>query len=394
MAVTSTEPNSWWRHLSLTAFVAALLMAALAVPLVISTLGGFGERGAGDAGSPVLYVSAPLEGQDAGISSAALEEIRGLAGVSEVAVDLRANISAADEGTWDATMFATRPWLMPPGVQAGELTGNDVVLPEELGGTDMTAYVGKDLSIGYTRGTSKNEATIAEGVVHVVGTYPASWTGYAPRAVLAHADFVAEIFGARYGLSAEEVMDREGVPGAWVQVNPADSAAVEAALTDLGYDVDRDQVRPLFQQVASLPPGLAGVTVLMAALLATQIFQVVRASIAGRAKDFDLLRMRGHDTADIRKLVTRDAVSSVTAGTLIGVVVGAVIAWPLTKLIMPAELALASAPVLPIIGCLLAIAAGLALFAALAAFLSAGWITRGARVALHSGGAMLSPRRK
>lgn len=394
MAATSTEQNSWWRHLSLTAFIAALLMAVLAVPLVIFARGGFEERGAGDAASPLLYVSAPLEGTDVGMSSAALEEIRSLAGVSEVAVDLQANISAADEGTWDATMYAARPWLMPPGVQADELTGNEVVLPEELGGTDMTAYVGKDLSIGYTRGASKNEGTIAEGVVHVVGTYPASWTGYGPRAVLANADLVAEIFGARYGLSAEEVMDREGVPGAWVQVNAADSAAVEAALADLGYDVDRDQVRPLFQQVASLPLGLAAVTVLMAALLATQIFQVVRSSIAGRAKEFDLLRMRGHDTADIRKLITRDAVSSVTAGALIGVVVGAVIAWPLTKLIMPAELVPASAPVLPIVACLLAIAAGLALFAAVAAFLSAGWIARGSRAALHSEAPMISPRRR
>ncbi|MDO5724568.1 MAG: ABC transporter permease [Flaviflexus sp.] len=382
--------SQWWRlslrrgfsaakRLGLTAFLAALLISALALPILIFTQGVSEASGGNQSQLNVISVSPSPDSPDTGIPSAAVEEIRGVDGVADVVIDLSATISAAEDGMWDASAHVARPWLMPPGVETVKLTGNEVVMPSELDGTDMTAFVGEDLRVGYTRAVSADKGTLDELVVRVVDTYPATWTGYGPKAALASQDLVIELYGARYALTKDEVMNREGVPGVWVQTNGADDVdPVLATLTDMGYDViaERDRAGALPGLLAAFPLVLTAVSVGMVALLATQIFQAVRSSISGRAGEFGLLRMRGYGTADIRKLITLEVVSGVAGGALIGVLVGSVAGWFLAGVVTPEEFGMARMPILAISSCLLALLAGICLLALLAALVSSARINR------------------
>lgn len=343
---------AWWRlslrrgfssarQLFATALLAGLLVSALGVPVFLVAR-AVAEQQAG-AGSQLntLRVETPAASLDSGITTATLAGMAQIPGVSAVVVDLKATIYGAGDQTWDANIQVIRPWLPPPGVTTQQLTGDQVIVPDVIDGVAMTSLLGTSVPITYVRGTGQSTGEQAGGQVRIVGTYPATWSGYGPDAVLGSQELVVKLYAARYAQQPSEVLERSGVSGAWVQVyDQSQVEPVGRALRAQGFDVtsERDRLGALPGLLASFPVILAAVAVGMAVLLSVQILQSVRVGLEQRAREFGLLRMRGYRVADVRRLVTLEVVSSVTFGAVVGVLAGAGVGLWLAAKLTPKEL--------------------------------------------------------
>jgi len=377
---------TWWRlslrrgfssarQLFSTALLAALLVSALGVPVFLVSR-AVSEQQAG-AGSQLntLRVEMPAASADSGITAGTLDGISELPGVSDVVIDLKTAIYGAGDETWDASLQVARPWLLPPGATTRHLTGDQVIVPDLVDGVSMSSRVGASLPITYTRGTGQSTGEQVAGEVQVVGTYPASWSGYGQDAVLGCQELVVRLYAARYAQQPSEVLQQSGVGGAWVQVD--DQAHMEPVMTTLraqGFDVtaERDRLGALPGLLASFPLILAAVGFGMGLLLSVQILQSVRGSLEQRSREFGLLRMRGYSVSDIRRLVTLEVVSSVTFGALVGAAIGMAVGLWLTTALAPKELAgplnvSSMLAALPVLGLIVVVLVGIALAFALSA---------------------------
>ena len=343
--------TGWWllslrrgfssaRQLFLIALIAGILITALGVPIVLVSSAVAAQQAGAGSQLNTLKVDVPAT-QTAGINAEVLDWMAQLPGVSGVVIDLSAAIYGDGDEAWDASVHVIRPWLLPPGITDHRLEADQVIVPDHIDGVAMAPYVGKTLPISYVRATGESTGEQQAGTVEVVGTYPAGWSGYGQKAVLAGQDLVVKLYAARYAQNPVEVLEQAGVSGAWVQAEDETQLdGIISAIQEKGFDVvaERDRLGALPGLLAVFPLFLTVVGVAMSLLLLNQIMHSIKVGLDWRAKEFGLLRMRGYRVADIRRLVTLEIISGVSLGALVGAAIGAAAGLWLTGALTPKEL--------------------------------------------------------
>ncbi len=312
-----------------------IVLAAISYQ-VVAALGQVNEQTT-SAGvlSQIEVMPETSESTDGGITAQMLTDLRALPDVERVSVDAEIGVYAADGSTWASTLRPVNLANLPPGITVAPGAGLDpigVIVPVAIEGEALSVTPGSDLTVAFTQMTAPGRGELAERTLKVVGTYDPAWLGEGRATILGTDDLVVELLAAKHGLSPADYLATTGVPGALVTAATADDVtAVTAAIQGLGLDAApvRDTLGELPGVVAYFPAVLLIVGVGFLVLLIVNVSSAVRAAVTVRRGEFALLRIRGWQNTDIRRLLLIDvgggALRGAAVGTVIGTAVGALL---------------------------------------------------------------------
>lgn len=329
------------RQLFSTALITATLIVALGVPIVLASKAVSAQQAGAGSQLNTLRVDVPAASDEGGLTRATLDWIAGIPGVSFVVMDFKVAIYGDADQMWDANVQVLRPWMLPPGVSTQQIEGDQVIVPDEIDGVPMSKYVGMTLPISHVRAIDQSTGEQVSSDVQVVATYPANWSGYGQEVVLASEELAIKLQATRFGYTPSDLVERIGVEGAWVQVDTVEHLdSVASEIRAKGYDVsaERDRLGTLPGVLAAFPIflGVVGISTLF--LLVARVFSSVKASLTHRTREFGLLRMRGYSVADIQQLVCLESITGVSAGAIVGSLIGLALGLWLSANLIPAEL--------------------------------------------------------
>lgn len=246
--------------------------------------------------------------------------------------------SPEDEATasWGATVLVVDPASLPkevPADVARNLTGNQVIVPSAIGGTDLTRWVGRSMSATYSEMIDPHTGEARNITVEVVASYPSTWSAPYPDTIFASQDLVVRLLSAQYMVAEKDFLATEGFAEVVVNVSSTDAVdPVADQIRRLGLDAYplQDRLGRLPESLEILPQVIAivGLGTLIAAT--ALIIGAVGSTLRRRTQEFGLLRLRGWKKADILRLVLADVglglVFGTTLGSLVGLWLGAMLA--------------------------------------------------------------------
>jgi hypothetical protein len=300
---------------------AMFVLTTVLVPVVTVSEGVRAQQ----SGSGILTQIAvtPLDAapDSPALTTSVRNEIAALEGVESVVADVTVGVYAGDSATWSSTLATATPATLPPGIDDVP-EGSEVIVPLLIDGTDLSGLVDSPLSIEYTAGTGEQQGELRSTTLHVVAAYDPEWQGHGPNALIGSEAQVIQLLAARAGVPTSTYVDKTGVPA--LIVTTSDEAAVDrvaGVLRDRGLDArpSRDTLGELPGVVALFPAVFVVVALGAAIVIVLLVGSVVRGSLARRAREFGLLRVRGWSVGDVRRLLVLD----VGAGSAIGAIVGA-----------------------------------------------------------------------
>lgn len=344
--------------------IATALLGAVLVPL-LTVSARVDEQRNGSGVLTQIDVTVAEDGSASSLTLDARDRIGALPGVLSVVPDLTVGIYAGGEGTWSTTVRTANPANLPPDIDRElieSLGPNEVIVPSELAGEDLGAFVGSPLPIEYTQARGENEGELRARELDPVGEYDPAWQGYGPGAIVGSETLVASLLAARAGIDIDTYLGKRGVDAVIVTADSDEVVTdLAAALRELGFDArpQRDSLGELPGIVSVFPALFATGGVVVMVLLALLVITVVRTATTRRSAEFGLLRIRGWNIRDVRSLIVLDVGMASAGGSLIGVGTGVAVAAafgqapPVTGALTGALAALALAPTL------LAVAVGL-----------------------------------
>ena len=300
------------------------VLASIAIPLLAAS----DEVRQQQSGSGVLtqIVVTPVDSapDSPALTTSVRSEIEAIDGVESVVADAQVGIYAGGDATWSSTLTTATRATLPPGVL--ELpTGDQVIVPESIDGSDLSSSLGSALDLEYTVATGEQQGELRELALEVIATYDSEWQGHGPNALIGSEEKVVELLAARAGVPMSTFLSKKGVPAVIVTV--IDDAAVDTVartLRDQGLDArpTRDTLGELPGVVALFPAVFVAVTIGAIVVIVLLVGSVVRGSLERRAREFGLLRTKGWSVSDVRRLLVIDIGAGSAVGSVIGTALG------------------------------------------------------------------------
>jgi len=302
------------------------ILASVSVPLVTASEAVSAQRSGVGVLSQIRVTPLDAAPDSPALTTAEREHISKLDDVESVVADAQVGIYAGGEATWSSTLTTATAATLPPGVTTLP-TGTEVIVPESIDGHDLADAVGTPLQIEYTVSTGEQQGELRGMTLEVIAAYDADWQGRGPNAFVGSEEQVVELLAARAGVPASTYLDKTGVPAVIVTV--ADDAAIDTVareLSERGFDARpaRDSLGELPGVVALFPAIFVTVALGAVGIIVLLVGAVVRGSLARRAREFGLLRVRGWSVADVRGLIVLDIGAGSVIGSIVGTALGAV----------------------------------------------------------------------
>ncbi|WP_017583269.1 ABC transporter permease [Nocardiopsis valliformis] len=329
----------------------------------------------GAAANRSVEIDSVQSGEDVTLDDRALDEIAALPKVDAVHPWFQEGFLLVDQDYPAGVLWATprMEYGQPPLIDhvgeepaaPGDLSDNEVVLPDQASGVDLSVLLGKTVEVEYTVATGPDTGEPGYTEFKVVGLYD---SGYGapdgPGAAYLSPSTVRELVAAREMVAPEEVGARVAYPKAVVEVSEEGFVLeVQRSLAEQGFAVS--SVQSLTSEV---PSSTRLLQVLTWALIAVVTVYCAGTGVSfgsdvvrNRRKEIGLLKAVGFSRRRVTRLLRAELVSFGLLTGVTGTVLGALLAGAVlavARLAVLPELALPpAAPLLAAVAALMALPA-------------------------------------